>query len=70
MLLKTFTDLLSAPFFQEFEKKNRKDATALSTIKTENFEQRYKRCSGTGKEISYQISGSLVKEGLWLWSIA
>ena len=70
MVLKRFSYLLSVRFFQEFEKNIWKDARHIFEIKAEDHVQRHKRCSDTGKEISYHICGSLVKEGLWFWSIA
>ena len=53
--------------FPRIRKKHSKRCYCIVEIKAENREQKHKGCSDTGKEISYQISGSLVKEGLLFW---
>ena len=61
---------ITRSIFPRVRKKHSKRCYCIVEIKAENHEQRHKRCSDTGKEISYQTSGSLVKEGYWFWSIA
>ena len=61
---------IKCSIFPRIRKKHSKRCYCIVELKAENHEQRHKRYSDTGKEISYQISGSLVKEGLWFWSMA
>ena len=56
--------------FPRIRKQHSKRCYCIVEIKAGNREQKHKGYRDTGKEISYQISGNLVKKGLLFWSKA